>query len=52
MGRLSWMIQVGPKCRGRGRFDYRREDDAMMKAEALNMEKGATSQGIQVASGS
>lgn len=53
MGRLSWIIQVGPKCRGRGRFDYRRrEDDAMMKAEALNMEKGATSQGIQVASGS
>lgn len=37
MGRLYWIREVGPKCRVRGRFDYRiREDDVMMKADALN----------------
>lgn len=42
MGRLSrWVLTVET-----GRCDYRkREDDAMIKAEALNMEEGTTSQG-------
>lgn len=47
--RLSWIIQVGPKGRGRGRLDYRKSD-VMMKAEALIPGKGP--QKLQGATGS
>lgn len=52
MSRLSWIIQLGPKCRTRGRFDYNKRENVMIKAEALNMEEGVTSQKIQEATGS
>lgn len=51
MSILSWIIQLGPKCRGRGRFDYCKREK-YDEREALNMEEGATSQKIQAATGS
>lgn len=45
-GLSRWSLNVGAE------EDLTIEDDIMMKAEALNMDKGATNQGIQAATGS